>query len=166
MITGVPVDPYALIKAIEEVGVPTFRGMKFTDYNLWHFVNCTQHEGGKYDIAYGRDEAILGGMACGAKASIGNAFCFAAGVCHRIRKAFFAGDLPQARVEQGKVNAFVNVLTDARFGGNLLVTARHVMEMKGIKLGPARVPHVPMTAEQTKELEAELAKIGFFSWCD
>lgn len=167
VITGVPVDPFALIKAIEEVDVPTFRGMKFTDYNLWHYVNCQQYAGGKYDIAYGRDEAILGGMASGAKASIGNAFCFAAGVCHRIRKAFFAGDLPTAREEQGRVNAFVNVLTDARFGGgNLLVTARHVMELKGIKLGPVRQPHVPLTPEQAKDLEAELNKIGFFSWCD
>jgi hypothetical protein len=31
-ITGVAIDPFALIKAIEEVGVPTFRGMKFTEY--------------------------------------------------------------------------------------------------------------------------------------
>ena len=217
VITGVPIDPFALIKAIEAIGVPTFRGMKFTDYNLWcvphalsccgcwccsnlmllpwaytvvcftrshfsgpypspfqlplccccrHFANCVQYDGGKYDIAYGRDEAILGGMATGAKASIGNAFCFAAGVCHRIRKAFFAGDLATARIEQGRVNSFVNVLTDARFGGNLLVTARHVMEMKGIKMGPPRQPHVPMTPEQVKGLEEELKAIRFFEWCD
>ena len=98
--------------------------------------------------------------------SAGNAFCFAAGVCHRIRKAFFAGDLATARIEQGRVNAFVNVLTDARYGGNLLTTARQVMELKGIKMGPPRQPHVPLTPAQATELEAELNKIGFFSWCD
>jgi N-acetylneuraminate lyase len=35
-ITGVFVDPLALIQACEEVGVPTFRGFKFTDFNLWY----------------------------------------------------------------------------------------------------------------------------------
>jgi N-acetylneuraminate lyase len=33
-ITGVDINPYALVLAVEEVGVPTFRGMKFTDFNL------------------------------------------------------------------------------------------------------------------------------------
>lgn len=35
VMTGVFVDPLALIKACEEIGVPTFRGFKFTDFNLW-----------------------------------------------------------------------------------------------------------------------------------
>ena len=34
-ITGVNIDPAALIAAVEEVGVPTFRGFKFTEFNLW-----------------------------------------------------------------------------------------------------------------------------------
>jgi dihydrodipicolinate synthase/N-acetylneuraminate lyase len=88
-------------------------------------------------------------------------------VCHRIRAAFFAGDLKTARMEQARVNAFVSALTDPRFGGNLLVTARHVMEkIKGIKLGPVRTPHVPMTREQEAGLEAALKAIGFSEWCD
>lgn len=87
-------------------------------------------------------------------------------MCHRIRAAFFTGDLALARVEQQRVNSFVNVMTDARFGGNLLVTARHVMEMKGIRMGPVRLPHVPMTAAQTEAFEKEIKAIGFFEWCD
>lgn len=89
-----------------------------------------------------------------------------AGVCHRIRKAFFAGDLATARLEQQRVNDAVNVMTDGRFGGNLLVTARHVMELKGIRMGPPRAPHVPMTPEQTAAFEAELKRIGFWEWAN
>jgi hypothetical protein len=40
--TGVTVDPHQLILAIEDVGVPTFRGFKFTNYNLWQVQLCTQ----------------------------------------------------------------------------------------------------------------------------
>lgn len=35
VITGCYVDPLELIKACEETGVHTFRGFKFTDFNLW-----------------------------------------------------------------------------------------------------------------------------------
>jgi dihydrodipicolinate synthase/N-acetylneuraminate lyase len=41
---------------------------------------------------------MLGGLATGAKASIGNAFCFSAGIYHRLRAAFFRGDMETARV--------------------------------------------------------------------
>ena len=34
-ITGVNIDPLELILQMEEIGVPTFRGMKFTEFNLW-----------------------------------------------------------------------------------------------------------------------------------
>ena len=37
------------------------------EFNLWHYSNCVTHGGGKYDVAYGRDEAMLGGLALGAK---------------------------------------------------------------------------------------------------
>ena len=124
------------------------------------------HAGGRYDMCYGRDEAMLGGLALGAKSSIGNAFCFDAGIYHRLRAAFFKGDVAGARAEQVLANSVVNVMNDARFGGNGLVISRHILEMKGVKMGPPRMPHVPMTAGQTAALEAELKRIGYFSWCD
>lgn len=33
-----------------------------------HYSNCVRYAGGKYDVVYGRDEAMLGGLATGAKA--------------------------------------------------------------------------------------------------
>ena len=65
MITGVDTNPLHLLQAIEEVGIPTFRGMKFTDFNTWYLENCLTHSGGIYDIAYGRDECLLAGIATG-----------------------------------------------------------------------------------------------------
>ena len=117
-------------------------------------------------MCYGRDEAMLGGLALGAQSSIGNAFCFDAGVYHRLRAAFFKGDLATARKEQVLANSVVNIMNDPRFGGNGLVVSRHIVEMKGVKLGPPRAPHVAMTPAQTAALEAELKRVDFFSWCD
>ena len=209
-ITGVNIDPLELILQIEDIGVPTFRGMKFTEFNLWyvrshvagglccsisflhdmvvflhaaahanhpsvparpvavrrHYSNCVTHANGRYDMCYGRDEAMLGGLALGAVSSIGNAFCFDAGVYHRLRAAFFKGDLVTARKEQAVANSVVNIMNDARFGGNGLVISRHILEMKGVKLGPPRLPFLPMTPAQTAALEAELKRIEYFSWCD
>jgi N-acetylneuraminate lyase len=165
-ITGVEINPYHLILAIEEVVVPQFRGMKFTDFNLWFYSNCVRHENNRYDLAYGRDEAMLGGLATGAKASIGNGFNFAAGVYQRLRKAFFAGDMETARLEQHRANITVNMMNDPKYGGNGLATSREIYQMKGVKLGPPRAPIAALTAEQKAVLKTDLDKVGFWTWAD
>lgn len=43
-----------LLDAVHGV-IPNFRGIKYTDYNLYVFQNCINHVG-NYDMLYGRDE--------------------------------------------------------------------------------------------------------------
>ena len=57
---------------------------------------------------------MLGGLATGAKASIGNAFCFSAGIYHRLRAAFFKGDMATAQAEQGRSCTVVNMMQEAK----------------------------------------------------
>lgn len=59
---------------------------QFTDFNLHLYGLCRARHGGLYDCAYGRDEAMLGGLATGAVSSIGNGFCYMANVYHRLRE--------------------------------------------------------------------------------
>ena len=160
------INPLHLLKAMEEIGVPQFRGMKFTDFNTWYYMNCLLHKDGAYDIAYGRDECMLSGLACGAKGSIGNGFNFSPGIYQRLRRAFYAGDMATARLEQSRANAVTNILGDGNFGG-YLPTARAMYELKsGLALGPPRMPLAPITAEQRAALDAELKRIGFYEWCN
>ena len=167
VITGVDTNPHHLLMALEEVGVPTFRGMKFTDFNCWAYMNCLRHNGGVYDICYGRDECLLAGLATGAKGHIGNGFNFAAGIYQRLRAAFARGDIATAQMEQERANTVVNIMNDARFGGNGLAVSRAFYEMKGaVKLGPPREPIAPLTPAQHAALKAELDRVGFFTWCD
>ena len=110
---------------------------------------------------------MLGGLALGAKASIGNAFCFVAGVYHRLRAAFFKGDLVEARAQQAIANSVVNLMNANAFaaaGG--LVVSRHIMERKGVRLGPPRQPLVPLTPAQVVAIDEELKRMDFFAWCD
>jgi len=61
----------------------------------------------------------------------------------------------------------VNIMNDARFGGNGLVVSRAIYEWKGaVKLGPPRAPHVPLTPAQAAGLRAELDALKFWEWCD
>lgn len=110
---------------------------------------------------------MLGGLATGAKGSIGNGFNFAAGVYQRLRRAFFAGDLATARLEQGRANLTIDMMNSAKYGGNGLATSRLMYEMKGtVKLGPPRAPIVALNAEQAALLKADLDACGFFGWAD
>ena len=114
---------------------PLSAALPHFQFNLWFYSNTLNHGGGKYDIAYGRDEAMLGGLAIGAKGSIGNGFNFAAGVYQRLRRAFFAGDLAAARVEQQRANLSIDMMNSPKYGGNGLATSRL---MYGTRWRPSR----------------------------
>jgi len=132
-----------------------------------HYDNVVRYRDGRYDVAYGRDEAALAGLAVGAHGHIGNAFNFCAGLFHRLRAAFAAGDLATARKEQGRANALVNMMNSAKYGGQGLAINRYMYELKGaVKLGPPRAPIVPLTAEQKAALHKDLTEMGYFDWCD
>jgi len=165
-ITGVDVNPLHLLHELEAVGCPTFRGMKFTDFNLWAFGNCVEYAGGKYDIAYGRDEAMLGGLATGAKGSIGNGFNWAPRVYQGIRRAFFAGDMAAARDFQKQSRWVVDFIHDARFGGNGLATSRVLYEYKNpaVKLGPPRLPIPELSPAQKAAVAAALDEAKYKEW--
>ena len=51
---------------------------------------------------------------CVRAASIGNAFCFSAGVYHRLRASFWAGDLATAQMEQGRSCTVVDMMNSPK----------------------------------------------------
>ncbi|XP_078621960.1 N-acetylneuraminate lyase-like [Branchiostoma floridae x Branchiostoma japonicum] len=53
-----------LLDALETVKVPTFRGCKYTDYNMLDYGRCLVHSNGKYIMMYGRDEVRTSRTTC------------------------------------------------------------------------------------------------------
>jgi len=140
--------------------IPTLAGLKFTNLDLIAFQSLLRVDGGKWTVLYGYDEQNLAALALGAKGAVGSGTNFAPQIYQRLFRAFHAGDLAAAREEQYRGTSVVGVL--AAYG--YLSATKAVMEMIGVPVGPARLPNVTLTAEQTKKLRGELEAIGFFEW--
>ncbi|MDB6028202.1 MAG: Dihydrodipicolinate synthetase [Verrucomicrobiales bacterium] len=140
--------------------IPNLVGIKFTHENLMDFLQCLHLENGRFDMVFGRDEVMLGGLATGARAAIGSTYNFAAPIYHRLMAAFAKGDLVTARKEQLRSVELIQLLASYGFMG----AAKATMKMIGVDVGPARLPNRTLTKEQASKLQAELERLGYFEW--
>ena len=140
--------------------IPTFAGLKFTNFDLGEFQLCLQACDGAYDVLWGVDECLLGALALGARGAIGSTYNFAPQLAHNIMDAFARGDFDTARREQLRVVQLVQTLAAYSY----LPAAKALMTMLGVPLGPARLPHESLSADQCNLLRADLEKLGFFDW--
>jgi len=140
--------------------ISTFRGIKFSNYDLMAYQLCLQANGGAFDIPWGVDEYLLGALALGARSAVGSSYNFAAPVYQRLLAAFERGDLVAARQEQFRSVQLIKLLA----GYGYLGAAKAVMKMLGVDVGPARLPNTNPTLEQIVKLQRELEHLGFFEW--
>lgn len=140
--------------------VPTLAGIKFTNPDLLAYQRCLHAGGGRFDLPWGLDEYLLAALTLGAVGAVGSSFNFAAPVYHRMMAAFARGDLTTARAEQYRSVQLIELL--AGFG--YLPAAKAVMGLLGIDVGPARLPHANLSAEQRLQLQTGLERLGFFDW--
>ena len=96
----------------------------------------------------------------GATGAVGSTYNFAAPIYNRLIAAFAAGDLQAARSEQFRAVQMIQILV--RYG--FIAATKGVMGMLGVNVGPARLPHAPITSEQSSALQADLESVGFFDW--
>lgn len=100
--------------------------------------------GGKFDIPFGVDEHLPGGLAVGAIGAVGSTYNYAAPLFHKIIADFNAGD--QVAVQRGMdhVIALIRVLVE--FGG--VAAGKAAMQLHGIDAGNPRLPLRALTKEQ------------------
>jgi len=77
VISGVKFDMLEFLRAAEQ-RLPSLRGVKFSDPNLHEMLACIEYGGGRYEILFGVDEMLLGGLAFGARGAVGSTYNFAA----------------------------------------------------------------------------------------
>jgi N-acetylneuraminate lyase len=159
VLTGVRFD---MVEFLRRGGgrIPTLRGIKFSDPSLHEMLACIEVEGGRYDIVFGVDEMLLGGLAMGVKGAVGSTYNFAAPLYHRIIAAFEAGDLAAARRDQSAATAMIRIL----FANGGRAGFKAAMQLIDADCGYNRLPTLTATAAQRAKLKSELAAIGFFDW--
>lgn len=140
--------------------VPTLAGIKFTNPDLAAYQRCLRAAGGRFDVPWGIDEALLAAWAVGARGAVGSTYNFAARVSLRAVGALERGDLDAARAEQWRTVELVRVL--AGFG--YLAACKALMGLLGVPVGPVRLPNAPLAPERTADLRDALDALGFWEW--
>ena len=144
-----------------EVGskaIPTLVGLKFSNHDLLSYQQCLALDGGRFDVPFGVDEAILAALTLGGQGGVGSTYNFAAPIYHRLIQAFRAGDLETARKAQRASVDLIQVLSE--FG--YLSASKALMGLIGHPCGGVRLPLAPLSNDSLEALEARLALIGYF----
>lgn len=159
VLTGVRFD---MVEFLRRGGprIPTLRGIKFSDSALHEMLACIELEGGRYDIVFGVDEMLLGGLAMGARGAVGSTYNFAAPLYHQIIAAFEAGDLAKARQLQAVAAEMIRCL----FANGGRAGFKAAMELIDADCGHNRLPTITANKAQRAKLKAELSALGFFKW--
>jgi N-acetylneuraminate lyase len=121
---------------------------------------CLRAAGGRFDVPWGTDECLLAALAVGGRGGVGSTYNFAAPIYHRLLAAFARGDLDTARAEQFRSVQIVRTLAARGY----MASAKALLNLLGVNVGPARLPHANLSPEQVAALRCELEQLGFFDW--
>jgi N-acetylneuraminate lyase len=138
--------------------VPTLAGVKFTNPDLMTFQRLFRADDGRFDVLFGLDEQLLAAVVLGARGAVGSGYNFAAPLYNRILASARANDFAPARAEQYRGVELMVLMQ--RYG--YLAAAKEIVRMRGIDLGPVRLPHVTLTAEEAAHLRRDLDRTGLF----
>jgi N-acetylneuraminate lyase len=140
--------------------IPNLAGVKFTNPDLVSYRRCLVVDGGRFDLPWGIDEALLGALATGARGGVGSTYNWAPKLYTELMRAFQAGDIDTARHAQSVAIAMVDAIAASGFMG----TAKALMARLGVPVGPARQPHGNPRRQQVDALVSTLATLGFDTW--
>ena len=140
--------------------IPTLHGIKFSDPALHDMQACIEFSDRRYDILFGVDQMLLGGLVFGARGAVGSTYNFAAPAYLRIIAAFERGDLAEARRLQLLAAKMVRVIVGIGGRGGLKAT----MALIGVDCGRNRLPNDSCTPLQRRQIKDGLTALGFFEW--
>jgi N-acetylneuraminate lyase len=140
--------------------IPNLAGIKFTNPDLMALQLCLHADSGRWDIPFGCDEFLLAALVLGATGAVGSSFNFAAPIYQRLIAAFERGDNASARAEQYRSVQLIRLLASFGYMGS----AKAVMGMLGVNVGPPRLPNASLTPDQEFQLRSSLEALGFFEW--
>lgn len=158
-LSGVALDMVEFLR-LAAGPIPNLAGIKYTAPTLYEFQSCAAFDGARFDLLFGVDEMLLGGLATGARGAVGSTYNLAPRLYHELMARFAAGDLAEARRLQLLSVQMVEAVKRYR----PLPALKAMMGFAGVDCGPTRLPLQAMTADETAALKAEVEAIGFLSW--
>ena len=132
--------------------IPTFNGIKYTDYNTCEMQDCINFAGGRYDILHGHDETLIAGLQIGATGGIGTSYNVTSPVFIKMLEAWNSGDHNKAVELQREANRVVTLMCKYV---NCIVGVKAMLDIMGIPCGPCRLPLRNLNNEEMKSLENE-----------
>ena len=155
VLTGVALSAVDLLDQAGDQ-IPNLAGVKFTNPDLMTFQRLLRVGGGRVDVLFGLDEQLLSAVVLGGRGAGGSGYNFATPLFNRVLAAAKDNDLAAAREGQYRGVELVAIL--AKYG--YLAAAKELMRLRGVDLGPVRLPHVPLSTEQAGAFRAELDATG------
>jgi N-acetylneuraminate lyase len=137
--------------------IPNLAGVKFTNPDLVSYRRSLDVADGRFDLPWGIDEALLGGLATGAQSAVGSTYNFAPKLYVDLRAAFLGANFAEAR----RLQSLSIQLVEAIAATGYLGTAKALMTRLGVALGPARAPLTSPSDQQVDALIARLSELGF-----
>lgn len=148
----------SMVDFLQQAGgrIPNLAGLKYTNNDLVTYQMCRAVDGGRFNLLWGFDELLLAAYTFGATGAVGSTYNFAAPLYHRLLAAFAAGELETARREQLRSVQLVQILVARGF----IPSAKALMAIQGVDVGPPRLPNATLTEQQLTSLRADLEKFG------
>lgn len=135
--TGLAVRAIDFLEALGS-RIPSFKGIKYTDPDLYEFDLCRTFDTGECQLFYGRDEQLLGALALSADGAVGSTYNYLSPLYGEMVKRFNEGALVEALGLQHSVNMLVRLFKSYGSYGNACQKA--LMRKIGLNLGPVRYP--------------------------
>ncbi len=158
-LSGVAFDTVNLLQLAKEQ-VPSFAGIKFSDFFLAEMMACQEFDDGRFDILFGSDEMILGALATGAKGAVGSCYGFAAPLWLKIIESFEAGEIEEAQAWMRKAARLVRLV--AGDPGPFQACVKQVIwPMLGFDVGGLRLPQPKMNQGAIDQSKRWLDETGF-----
>lgn len=158
-LSGVAFDTPSLLETAAE-RIPSFAGIKFSDFFLAEMMACQEIGDGRFDILFGSDEMILGALATGATGAVGSCYGFAAPLWIKILDSYAERDMESAQAWMRKAARLVRLLSTGpgTFHG---CVKQVVWPLLDFEVGPPRLPQSGLAPEEIAEVSRRLEMSGF-----
>lgn len=135
--------------------LPSLAGIKFSSFEFDDLLRCIRFEERHYNILFGSDEMLLGGLAMGAAGAVGSTYNFMGPYYRKVIDAFEQGQMEAAQDHQLLATRLVHAILD--HGGHNAIKAS--MALLGVDCGPPRLPVPALEAEELQRLRASLEQV-------